>query len=987
MSDVLNFAGQARRFFDKLSEEERDRQHEFRDKLLAKLQLKPFSPKSEKDLEDWADDAARKTAKLRVCSLLFQEAWELASSESIGAVIGQVANFEDQEGLVTEVARRLFPRSRYVEEVEEALFHGKRQASVLEAEHWMMTMSSRYVRLCTRRAHDISIANTRFRIAALRTLPESVENEVRRVLTAGGVADVFCKAYDVEEEIRRRHGELPEPMGVIMTADPDEKMAESGNGSRPRTTYPPCRGCGLSTHFYKYCFAKDFRCHNCLELGHKASVCPNQVVKDNLGRVKSMVKVRPSATELVQKQDATQKDRLMSAEAVLNLLRKVAEKKANRAAEGRRQKKRNSGEAPRKRRIEHPAGVVQGDEEGSEESTESEPSTDEELAQVLRALVCLQAEGTRKTTVEIEITVDNKTYRAVADTGAAVSLCGKNDAERMGLRMTPETRRFTGLGKATAQKAEPVDVCIGEQTIQIGFYVVSQEDLPLVIGVAQLKELDVLVDPGSNCLRKRTDLAANILNAQETTASETLQSQDIASGVDEDKSDERLRAEGKELLFDEMNHLSESQRQRMWNIFDKHRSCWLRPRSGRVNVMKARFRVEGPPIKQKIRPLPEVLRLELERQLESMLKAGVIRPSKSPWGSAPVFVKKKTGEWRLCLDYRDLNKRMITDAYPIPLVWENVQMAAHHQLYTCIDCNWGFWNVPLEEESKAYTAITTHKGSFEFQVVPFGIKNSPGEYQRAMDLIFGDLYCKGVLCYIDDITIYADEECRHLELVAEVLKRCVESGLYLKLKKSQIMRPEINLLGHRVSVDGVRPSPEKVQAVRDALPPTNKAELRSFMGSASYLRRFVPGFAELTATLNDLLKEGVTFDWNSDHQAAFDKLKEEMCDQVMLSGPRGTGRMIIVCDASARGLGCALLQIQDGEPVVLEFGSKKLTTAERKWDTREREAYAIKWSLETFRDSIKASSVVVVTDHESLRWMNSATSGKVQRWALIHTTV
>ena len=178
-----------------------------------------------------------------------------------------------------------------------------------------------------------------------------------------------------------------------------------------------------------------------------------------------------------------------------------------------------------------------------------------------------------------------------------------------------------------------------------------------------------------------------------------------------------------------------------------------------MNVMKARFQVAGPPNKQKVRPLPEILRQELERQLESMLRAGVVKPSKSPWGSAPVFVKKKTGEWRLCLDYRAVNKRMTPDAYPIPLVWENVQMAAHHRLYTCMDCNWGFWNVPLEEESKAYTAIVTHKGSFEFQVVPFGIKNSPGEYQRAMDLIFGDLYCKGVLCYIDDITIYSDEEC------------------------------------------------------------------------------------------------------------------------------------------------------------------------------------------------------------------------------------
>ena len=152
------------------------------------------------------------------------------------------------------------------------------------------------------------------------------------------------------------------------------------------------------------------------------------------------------------------------------------------------------------------------------------------------------------------------------------------------------------------------------------------------------------------------------------------------------------------------------------------------------------------------------------------------------------------------------------------------------------------------------------------------------------------------------------------------------------------------------------------------------------MGSASYLRRFFSGFAELTAPLNDLLKQEQRTIGN-DHEVAFERLKCEMCDQVMLSAPRGTGQMIIVCDASGRGVGCALLQMQGGEPLVLEFGSKKLTPAERKWDTREREAYAIKWSLERFRDYVKASPVTVVTVHESLRWMDKTTSGKVQRWA------
>ena len=768
--------------------------------MLARLDFKPFSPKSEKDLEEWVDEAARKAAKFRLSVLLFQQAWELASSESIGAVIGQVIAPEDYEDLVTEVAKRLFPRSRYVEEVEEVLFHGQRQTSVLAAEHWLMSMSSRYLRLCLRRGHDVSIANSRFKVSALRTLPEPVENEVRRLVSADRVAEIFQKAYDVEEELRRRHGEIPQPLGMVMTAEVDANMS-SGHTPPPRRPYGTCRGCGNDTHFYKNCHARSMRCYKCHELGHISPACPNQVVKDQMGRVTSMVRMKPSATELVQKQDATQKDKLMSAESVLKLLRRVAENKSARAAEGRRQKKDESGKAPRKRRVEHPAGVVQNDDEETEGSSHSESSADEELAEALLSLVCLQAETVGRRTVETKIMVNGVVYTAVADTGAAVSLCGSAVAREMNLQLTDETRRFTGLGKAAARRAEPVEVTVGDQRLQVAIFVFEQSDLPLVLGVAQLKELDVLVDPVSNCLRKRSELAAKAFNVQEIEGPEAPPSKDITSGVDETKPEEVLREEGKTLLTSSMGHLNEGLRKCIWDIFDQHRECWLRPRCGRVNAMKAKFQVEGPPIRQKMRPLPEALRHELDRQIESMLKAGVIRRSKSPWGSAPVFVKKKTGEWRLCLDYRGVNKRMKADAYPIPLVWEQIQMAAHHKYYTCIDCNWGFWNVPLEEESKPYTAIVTHKGSFEFNVVPFGIKNSPGEYQRAMDLIFGTLYGAGVLCYIDDIVIYANEEQAHLALLAEVLSRCVTCGLYLKLKKSQLMQSEITMLGHRVSLE------------------------------------------------------------------------------------------------------------------------------------------------------------------------------------------
>lgn len=175
----------------------------------------------------------------------------------------------------------------------------------------------------------------------------------------------------------------------------------------------------------------------------------------------------------------------------------------------------------------------------------------------------------------------------------------------------------------------------------------------------------------------------------------------------------------------------------------------------------------------------------MDQHLDEMLKHDVVRPSKSPWGSVPVFVKKKNGKWRMALDYRPLNKQMVRDAYPLPLIWDELQQAANHLWYTSLDLQWGFWNVPLAEECKAYTAIVMYRGTFEFNVIPFGIKNSPGEFQRAMDWLFSCLREAGVLCYIDDIIIFEGSWERHLCLLDKVLEISEKGGVYLNLEKGQ----------------------------------------------------------------------------------------------------------------------------------------------------------------------------------------------------------
>ena len=247
LSVIRDLGTRVQRFGPLPSKEDEGRQQDVRDKLLARLALPDFRAKTERDLEDWADAAARQVSKYHVCVRIFQESWEAVSQPSVAAIVGQSTTVESHEALVNDVALRVFPRSQYVSEVEEMLFHGKRQSSVLEAQHWMIEVSARYMRLCARRVNDPSIANTRALRAAQHTLPAAVEDEVLRLGGVLGVDEMFTLAYRVEEEILRRHGILPEPMGQVLAIE-STGATNSGLivGSRKPVLRAPgkCQGCG-----------------------------------------------------------------------------------------------------------------------------------------------------------------------------------------------------------------------------------------------------------------------------------------------------------------------------------------------------------------------------------------------------------------------------------------------------------------------------------------------------------------------------------------------------------------------------------------------------------------------------------------------------------------------------------------------------------------------------------------------------------------------
>ena len=248
------------------------------------------------------------------------------------------------------------------------------------------------------------------------------------------------------------------------------------------------------------------------------------------------------------------------------------------------------------------------------------------------------------------------------------------------------------------------------------------------------------------------------------------------------------------------------------------------------------------PKKQPLRRMPFAARSEVARQLKEMQSNGVIQPSKSPWSSPVVLVRKKDGTLRFCVDYRGLNAVTKADTFPLPRIDDLLDQLGKSRYFSTLDLSSGFWQIKIHPDSREKTAFSTPQGLYEFRVMPFGLTNAPGVFQRLMQLVLmglnPDCGPSFVSAYIDDILIFSTTLEEHLEHIRLVLQRLCEVGLKLKPSKCHFVRKQVEYLGHILTPDGLKPNPTLVQAVREFPVPTSVTELRRFLGLASYYRRF-----------------------------------------------------------------------------------------------------------------------------------------------------
>lgn len=276
---------------------------------------------------------------------------------------------------------------------------------------------------------------------------------------------------------------------------------------------------------------------------------------------------------------------------------------------------------------------------------------------------------------------------------------------------------------------------------------------------------------------------------------------------------------------------------------------------------------------------------ELRRQLNELLKLGLIKPSASPWGAPMLFVKKKDGTMRMCIDYRALNKVTIRNQHPVPRIDECLERLQGATYFTSLDLKSGYHQIRIKEEDIPKTAFNTRYGQFSFLVLPFGLCNAPPSFQGLMNRVLGDCIDQFVLVYLDDILIYSKTKEDHVRHVGMVLKKLQDASLYANMSKCHFGQREVEFLGFRVS-EGTRPAEGKLKAIQDWKEPTNVQEVRQFIGLAQHYRRFIPSFASIATPLTDLTKgsgpKRRAIVWNDACQASFETIKARLMDAPVL---------------------------------------------------------------------------------------------------------
>ena len=437
-------------------------------------------------------------------------------------------------------------------------------------------------------------------------------------------------------------------------------------------------------------------------------------------------------------------------------------------------------------------------------------------------------------------------------------------------------------------------------------------------------------------------------------------------------------------------HLSDIEQKQLLTLLDNYTDVFS-DKPGYCDLFEHEIKILPSFTPKRLRAyrIPELLKPEVQRQIDEMLKLGIISPSTSDMASPIVCVMKGPdgkGGVRLAIDYRHVNQHSAGDKFPTPDVQDVLQRVGKSHFISCFDANSGYWQLNLRQDSRPLSAFVCDAGLFEFNRMPFGLKSAANTFIRCVSIILQPIKAFAEP-FVDDMAVHSMTWNDHLKHLDQFLRTIQKSGLTLNLKKCAFAQRSAVFVGHVIGSGRIEPDPRKLECIGDLQPPKTKKEVRSLIGFFSYFRNFIPGLAETAHALTSLTQKNqpTKVQWGPEHQRALDKLKLDLSNAVRLYTIDFSKEFGLSVDASGVAVGCCLFQWSaEGIECPVAFASSKLTDTQTRWATIEREAYGVIWALKRFRSWIFLAKVTIFSDHNPLSFLTEATpkSAKLARWAL-----
>jgi hypothetical protein len=512
-------------------------------------------------------------------------------------------------------------------------------------------------------------------------------------------------------------------------------------------------------------------------------------------------------------------------------------------------------------------------------------------------------------------------------------------------------------------------------------------DFDIILGNDWLNSVKAQIDYESKCVRVRNSQKIMLTNVSEIKLITKEDEQPLLSAMQVKKLLKKEKVIGQLLLVnvfspDGTKHASGYDRPGIKQLIEEFSDIFEEIPPGlppRRNITHSIPLIPGskPVCKQMYRLSPSE-KLEVEAKIRLALEKGWIEPSTSPWGAPILFVPKKGGGLRMCVDYRALNKATVKNKYPLPNIDDLLDCLHGAKYFTNLDFADGYHQIQIDEGDREKTAFRTHLGHFQYKVMPFGLCNAPATFQAAMDEMLSPFLMKHALVYLDDVVIYSKTWEEHLHHVRQVLQAVREKKFYCRIWKCHFGEPRLEYLGHFIQDGKISVDTSKLSVLKEWPPPTNPTEVRRFLGFTGYFRRFIKDYSVLVSPLTDLTGKK-PFLWSSACQQAFDTVRHMLQTPPILKLADPDKPYEVITDASDVGMGAVL--IQDSQPVA--YMSKKFTGAERNYSTSEKELLAVKRALEKWRCYLEGCfGLTVVTDHKPNTFMDSqqVRSPRLMRW-------